>query len=168
MPGSPSPQIDPVSAAVAVFTVFVSPSVATIAGAYSVIFLSAVFGSGWALMRREKKSILNAVGFILLMTGTATLTTVGLAQIINKFADLPSSNILLGPVALFIGGIGHDWPRVVPVLFNFTLEFLMKFKAGSEFKPPVGSEVPQRAKRLDVNSEADERAAEERYAGGDK
>lgn len=131
-----NPQIDPVSAAVAVFTVFVSPAVAHVMGVYSVIFLAAAFGSGWALMRREKKSLLNAVGFIILMTGTATYTTVGIAQLVNKWTALSNGNVLLGPVALLIGGVGHDWPKVIPILFNYALDFFSKFRSSSATSIP--------------------------------
>lgn len=129
------PHIDPVSAAVALLTAFVSPAVAHVMGVYSVIFIGAAFGSGWALMRREKGSLLSAIFFVLLMTGTTTLTTVGIAELLNKYIELTDSNVLLGPVALLIGAVGHDWPRVVPTLFNITVDFLMRLKTGSGYAP---------------------------------
>jgi hypothetical protein len=147
------PHIDPVSAAVALLTAFVSPAIANVMGVYSVIFIGAAFGSGWALMRREKGSLFSAICFVLLMTGTATFTTVGLSQLLNKYIELSDSNLLLGPVALLIGAVGHDWPRVVPVLFNFILDFAMKFRTGSGYTPP---------------QPAPDSETEEHYAGGDR
>lgn len=122
---TPTTQIDPVNAFVTLLAAFLSPALAAIMGAYSVIFISAAFGSGWALMRRGQGTLPGATLFIVLMTGTATLTTVGVAEMANHFLHLSNTNLLLGPVALLIGGVGQDWPKVVPTLFNLAVDFVM-------------------------------------------
>lgn len=141
---NPTTHIDPVSAAVAVFAAFLSPVAAQVMGAYAVIFISAAFGAGWALMRREKSSLWGAIGFILLLTGTATLVTAGVAQLINSWTKLENANLLLAPVALIIGAVGHDWVRVIPILFNFLLNLITLIKAPNSggWKPPAPPAPP--------------------------
>lgn len=123
---SPPPSIDPVSAIVAVLTAFLSPAVAHMMGTYSIIFIAAAFGAGWALMRRESGTLLGAISFVILITGTATLVTAGVTELLNSYLQLGSINFLLAPVALIIGGIGHDWPRVLPWLATYTADFITR------------------------------------------
>lgn len=105
--------LDPVSALIAGFTVFVGPTLATFLGAYSVIIVGAAVGSGIALLRIQELPRFGAIGFVTLMIGLSSLVTTGVAEIINIWARLDSVHWLLAPVSVSIAGIGHDWPRVV-------------------------------------------------------
>ena len=108
------------------------PALAHVIGAYFVIILSASAGAGWALMRRERKGTLSAIGFVALMITTATMTTVGVAEVTNHFLQLQEStqNFLLPVVALLIAGVGQDWVKVVPWLANTIVAIIMAVKGG--------------------------------------
>lgn len=118
--------LDPVSAIIMVLTAFLSPALAHVMGTYSVILVAAAFGAGWALMRREKGPLPGAIGFVVLVTGTSTLVTAGATELLNSYLKLGSTNFLLAPVALLIGGIGQDWPRVLPWFTAKILDHLSK------------------------------------------
>lgn len=130
---TPTPSLDPVAVAAAVFAAWLGPALAHVIGAYFVIIVSAAAGSGWALMRRPRKGTLNALMFVALMMTTSTLTTVGVAQLTNHFLHLSESteNFLLPTVALLISGVGHDWVRVVPWLADTIVQLIMTLKGGS-------------------------------------
>lgn len=130
MPATPTPSLDPVAVAAAVFAAWLGPALAHVIGAYFVIIVSAAAGSGWSLMRRPRKGTLNAIGFIILMMVTSTLTTVGVAQLTNNFLHLSTAteNFLLPTVALLISGIGHDWVRVLPWLADTIVQLIMTLK----------------------------------------
>ena len=129
---SPTPSLDPVAVAAAVFAAWLGPALAHVIGAYFVIIVSAAAGSGWALMRRPRKGTLNALMFVVLMMATSTLTTVGVARLTNHFLHLSESteNFLLPTVALMIGGVGHDWVRVVPWLADTIVQLIITLKGG--------------------------------------
>ena len=128
----PTPSLDPVAVAAAVFAAWLGPALAHVIGAYFVIIMSAAAGSGWALMRRPRKGTLNALMFVALMMTTSTLTTVGVAQITNHFLRLSVSaeNFLLPTVALLISGVGHDWVRVLPWLADTIVQLIVTLKGG--------------------------------------
>ena len=108
---NPTQPIDPVSVFVALLTSSgVGAAVANGLAAYAVIILAASFGAGWALSRREPDKRGNPTLFVALIAGTATMVTAGLAELANKYLGLSSINWLLAPIALVIGGIGHEWP----------------------------------------------------------
>lgn len=109
---TPQP-IDPVSAIVAVMMAFASPAAAYVLGTYSIIFIAASFGAGWALMRRPSSSLVSAIWFVILVAGSSTLLTASVSELINLYLKMGTINYLLAPVALIIGGVGHDWPKVL-------------------------------------------------------
>lgn len=129
---STSPSLDPVAVAAAIFAAWLGPTLAHVIGAYFVIIVSAAAGSGWALMRRPRKGMFNALMFVALMMATSTLTTVGVAQTTNRFLHLSQSteNFLLPTVALLISGVGHDWVRVLPWLADTIVQFVLTLKGG--------------------------------------
>lgn len=133
MPASTTPSLDPVAVAAALFAAWLGPALAHVIGAYFVIIVSAAAGSGWALMRRPRRGTLNALGFVLLMMVTSTLTTVGVAQIANHYLNLSDTaeNFLLPTVSLLISGVGHDWVRVLPWLADTIVQLIMTLKGGS-------------------------------------
>lgn len=149
MQGSSPTSLDPVAVAVAIFAAWLGPTLAQVLGAYFVIIVSAAAGSGWALMRREKKGTINAIGFVTLMMVTSTLTTVGVAQIANHFLNLNQSaeNFLLPTAALLISGVGHDWVRVVPWLADTIVQLITTLKGGGNGYQRPSRDYHQRAVR---------------------
>lgn len=108
----PNNSLDLASFIAAVFTLFVTPQLAHFLGVYSAIFVGAVLGAGFALIRAPEMSRWKAAGYITLMAGAALITTVGIAEVINRWLKLDTINPLLAPLALIIAAVGHDWARV--------------------------------------------------------
>lgn len=105
------PPIDVVTVAIALASAAFGPQVAAIVGPYAVIFLGAVLGGAWSASRRDPEGRGSTIVHMLLMIGLAALITVPLASVASNYAEL-DLKWFLGPVAVVIAGIGHDWPRV--------------------------------------------------------
>lgn len=103
--------IDPVAVAIYALSPMLGEVSARFAGPYAVIILAAAVGAGWSLGRSSKASLGGALGHFALIIGTAVLVTWGVSAVLSHYTGL-DSHWLLAPVALFIGGIGSDWPRV--------------------------------------------------------
>lgn len=136
MATTPPPPLDPVTVAASLFAAWLAPPAAEILGAYFVIIIASFAGAGWALMRKPKKGVVTAVGFVLLLAVTSTLMTVGASELVNHYLHLESHKTLLVPVALLIAGIGHDWPRVVPWLANVIFNLISQARGGGNVTPP--------------------------------
>ena len=106
-------QLDPVSVAIALASVIFGPALAAVIGPYAVIIVSATVGAAWALGRRETDKKSNAVAYFALINGTAVLVTVGISNLVGRWLGHADANWLLAPVAMVIGGVGHDWPAVL-------------------------------------------------------
>ena len=106
-------QLDPVSVAIALASVIFGPALAAVIGPYAVIIVSATVGAAWALGRRETDKKSNAVAYFALINGTAVLVTVGISNLVGRWLGHVDANWLLAPVAMVIGGVGHDWPAVL-------------------------------------------------------
>lgn len=104
--------LDLASFLAAVLAIFVAEPIAHAMGVYAAIIIAAVFGAGLALVRAEAMSRWASVRYLVLMTGIATISTVGVAESINHWVKLDSVNPLLAPVSLVIAAVGHDWARV--------------------------------------------------------
>lgn len=113
-PGQPPPQLDPVSAAVALLAVLFAPPLPEIIGHYAVIIVAAVIGGAWSLGRHQAQGRAAAAIFLLLVSGTAAMLTMGIARLIAQWLPGTDGGVtwLVAPVALLIGGIGHEWPAV--------------------------------------------------------
>lgn len=105
------PPIDVVTVAIAVTTLLFGPAVAEFVGPYSVIFLGAALGGAWSASRREPDSRGSTVLHMALMIGLAVLITVPASSVASRQFGI-ELKWMLGPVAVVIAGIGHDWPRV--------------------------------------------------------
>ena len=108
-----SNHLDPVSVAVVLASTLFGPQLAAIIGPYAVILLGATVGAAWALGRRETDKKSNAVAYFALINGTAVLVTVGISNLVGRWMGHADANWLLAPVAMVIGGVGHDWPAVL-------------------------------------------------------
>lgn len=105
-------QLDPVSVGIAVAGVIFGPALAGIIGPYAVIIISATVGAAWALGRRDPAARLGAAWYFLRLNATAVLVTVGLANLAARWLGVSDHTWLLAPIALIVGGVGDDWPRV--------------------------------------------------------
>lgn len=106
-------KIDPISAATAVASVLFGPELAHYIGPYAVILLGSTTGAGWALGRHPPLgSRTSAVLFFMRLNVLALLLTVPLAAGATALFGTVEQRWLLAPIALLIGGIGNDWPRV--------------------------------------------------------
>ena len=108
-----SNHLDPVSVAVVLASTLFGPQLAAIIGPYAVILLGATVGAAWALGRRETDKKSGAVAYFMLINGTAVLVTVGISNLVGRWLGHEDDNWLLAPVAMVIGGVGHDWPGVL-------------------------------------------------------
>lgn len=105
-------QLDPVSVAIALASVLFGPSLAGVIGPYAVIIISATVGAAWALGRRDPAAKLSAAWYFLRLNATAAIVTVGLAKLTGLWLGIDDHSWLLAPIALVVGGVGDDWPRV--------------------------------------------------------
>lgn len=105
-------QIDPVSAAIALAGVLFGPALAAIIGPYAVIVIAATVGAAWSLGRRDQTMRWGAAWYFLRLNATAVLITVGIATLAAKWLGVTEQNWLLAPVAILVGAVGDDWPRV--------------------------------------------------------
>ena len=104
--------LDPTAAAIAVAGVLFGPALAGIVGPYAVIIVSSTVGASWALGRRPTAPKFGAAWFFLRINMTACLLTVLLARFIGQYIGAEEHSWLLAPTAMFIGGVGDDWPRI--------------------------------------------------------
>jgi len=104
--------LDPVSVAIALASVIFGPAMAAIIGPYAVIIIASTVGAAWALGRREEGARLGAAWYFLRLNATAVLVTVSLAQLAGRYVGGGDQYWLLAPIALLVGCVGDDWPRV--------------------------------------------------------
>lgn len=105
-------QLDPVNVAVAIASVLFGPAIAGVIGPYAVIVMASTVGAAWALGRRDQTARLGAAWYFLRLNATAVILTVGVAKLLGVWIGSEETSWLLAPVALFVGGVGDDWPRL--------------------------------------------------------
>lgn len=131
---NPTP-LEPVSVAVALAGVIFGPALASLIGPYAVIIISATVGAAWALGRRDPAARLGAVWYFLRLNATAVIVTVGLATLAGRWLGINDHSWLLAPIALFVGGVGDDWPKVGQWILLRAARVLERKAAGGEDKP---------------------------------
>lgn len=104
--------LDPVSVAIALASIIFGPALAGVIGPYAVIIISATVGAAWALGRRDPAARLSAAWYFLRLNATAVLITVSLANLAARWIGSDDNHWMLAPIALLVGCIGDDWPRV--------------------------------------------------------
>lgn len=116
-----------------------APSVAAVVGPYIVIVLAAIIGASFALKRREKTARLVAIWYFLRVAGLAVLITVSLAGIVSSYYSSLTERVLITPLALMIGAIGDDWPKLLRAIVGFIFRAVDlargKPKSGEEGSP---------------------------------
>lgn len=108
----PQSSLDPVSVAIALSSVIFGPALAGIVGPYAVIIIASTVGAAWALGRRAPDEKLSAVLYFVRLNMTAMLVTVSAANMAVQWMGIEDGQWMLAPIALLVGCIGDDWPRV--------------------------------------------------------
>lgn len=114
--------LDPVNVTVAVFATLFSPALAAIIGPYAVILVASTVGAAWALGRRDPSAKLSAFYYFLRLNATAAVVTVGLASTLGAWIGHEDPTWMLAPIALIIGGVGDDWPKLLTWLGRLFIE----------------------------------------------
>jgi uncharacterized membrane protein len=130
--------LDPLSVAVLFFTWLLGAQAGAVVGTYSIIFVCALTGAGYALSRREPSTWWAALGFIALVVVATMLTTVPVTVLLLERVPKLAFDIVLPLVALVISGIGHDWGRIFRWGFR---EALAKYRSWRGL-PPADPQQP--------------------------
>jgi hypothetical protein len=105
-------QLEPTNVAIALASVLFGPALAGVIGPYAVILIASTVGAAWALGRRDPSARLGAAGYFLRLNATALLITAGLSAMAGHWLGFEETNWMLAPIALFVGGVGDDWPKI--------------------------------------------------------
>ena len=124
-------QLEPTNVAIALAGVLFGPALAALVGPYAVILIASTVGAAWALGRRDPSARLGAAGYFLRLNATALVVTVGLATMAGKWLGIEETTWMLAPIALVVGGVGDDWPRLGRWLFERAGRVLER-KAGGD------------------------------------
>lgn len=106
------PPIDIVSVCIALATLLFGNDLAQIVGPYAVIIMGAVLGSGLSAARLEPGKGMSTGMHMLTYITLALLLAVPVAFVVERQMGY-AHKWLLGPVAVLVSGIGHDWPALV-------------------------------------------------------
>lgn len=124
--------LDLTAATTAVFALLFGNQMAAYVGPYSVILLGAAVGTAWSLGRRDSVTSNNsAFKYFLLMAATALIFTVPLAEWLGARIGSNDAQYLFAPVAMLIGGVGADWPKLLHWVGGRAMRIIER-KAGVE------------------------------------
>jgi hypothetical protein len=108
-----STKIDPITVATAFASALFGAELAQFVGPYAVILLASTMGAGWALGRSPAMpSKWEALWYFGRLNTLALLITVPLAMLVAWSFSMDDPSWLLAPIAIFVGGVGNDWPQV--------------------------------------------------------
>lgn len=110
---SSTPQVDPISAAIALAAIVFAPDVAHFVGPYLVIVFGSTIGASFALAARPKSTNTNALLFFFRVNGLAVLLTYSISAAINISYPLGDLRTWFGIVAFLIGFVGDRWPTLL-------------------------------------------------------
>jgi hypothetical protein len=110
-----------------------APSVAAVVGPYIMIVLASVVGASFATKRREKTTRTAALFYFLRVAGLAVLVTVSIASVASSYYDNLTERVLITPIALIVGAIGDDWPKLLQKIVRviFSAVDLVRGKGGT-------------------------------------
>ena len=106
------PPLDPSSVASALIGALIGAELASYVGPYAVIAAGGAAGACFALSRMPPSGRAFAYSFVAAMTALSLMLTASIAEMIHYAFPGIDVRWLLVPVALIVGGIGHDWPNV--------------------------------------------------------
>lgn len=109
----PPPSLDFAAAVTAAFAFIFGPAMAAYVGPYTVIIIGAVVGATWSLGRRPVTTKPEAIRYFLLIVFTALICTVPISEWVGAYMGIEDTRRIFAIVAMLIGGIGGDWPKIV-------------------------------------------------------
>lgn len=105
--------LDPVGVVIALVAVVLSPDLAAVIGPYTVIIIASTIGAAWSLGGKPPMDKWSALGYFVMLAGTACMITVAATLGLAKLLGLTDAvHWLIAPVALLIGGVGDNWPAI--------------------------------------------------------
>ncbi|OUL98536.1 hypothetical protein [Variovorax sp. JS1663] len=107
------PVVDIVGLFVFIAAILFSHEVAAVVGPYMVIVIASTIGASFALARRDRTTRTAAIWFFTRVVGLAVLLTVGFAAIASAYRPDLSPRVTVAPIALMVGFIGDDWPKLL-------------------------------------------------------
>lgn len=123
----------PITDALGLFTIFAawifSPQIAVVMGPYMLIITVSVLGASLSLARRPTTSRLSALRYFVVTVGIAITFTVGISSLVASYHENLTERVLLAPVAMAIGLIGHDWPRLGKAIVAGIFRLIDNFRA---------------------------------------
>jgi len=100
-------------------------------GPYAVIVWAAFAGAMWPLSKRNTPSRIEGAWFVLRVVFLATIITTPLAIFAETQFKVPSQHAL-GLVALAVGAIGDDWPRIFKAIGRMVAQRVNPTSKGDE------------------------------------
>jgi hypothetical protein len=128
------PPLDIVTAAIALAGLVFAPAVAHAVGPYAVILLGAILGAAISAGLRPPDSRIGGATHMLIWVGLTVVLTVPASMVAVNYMPHVEVRWLLGPMAILIAGIGHQWPDVVRWGLSLAKRFAERFieKRGAE------------------------------------
>ncbi|WP_114968552.1 hypothetical protein [Rhodoferax ferrireducens] len=121
---------DFISLSIFIAALIFSQEAAAIVGPYVAIIAAASIGASFALARRDKATRTGAAVFFARVVGLAVLLTVVLAQIASAYYPAIHERLMLIPIALLVGFIGDEWPRLLDKVLAKLLGLIDFFRKG--------------------------------------
>lgn len=106
-------QLDIIAVLTALAGVMFTPAAAAIVGPYAAIVIAAMTGAAFGLSRRGPSSRWEAIKFQGRAIFMAILLTVTICNLLETYVFQREVKWFLVPVALGIGWMGDDWPKVL-------------------------------------------------------
>lgn len=108
-----APQIDPITATIALAAVVFAPEVAHFVGPYLVILFASTIGASFSLAARPQSTRTSAALFFFRVNGLAVLLTYSVSAAVNARYPLGDLRNWFAIVAFIIGFIGDRWSTIL-------------------------------------------------------
>lgn len=124
--------LNPVEAIVTVLALAMSPAAASVIGPYAAIILASTAGASWSVGRRDPSIRTSAVWFFFRINLTAFAFAAGAAVVAEQWLGPDTRQWTVAPIALIIGAVGDNWPKVIGKIFHVVLRAFGKKIAGED------------------------------------
>ena len=112
-PVTPPISLDPVDVARLIAGIFLNPTLASIIGPYSMIFLAAVGGAAAKLSNKPASGRLAAFRFMAIATLMSVLFTVPAANLVARWSEDWNAQLFFLPAAVLLGYAGDKWKQLL-------------------------------------------------------
>lgn len=129
----PTPQVtlNPIDGIIAGLALVMSPAAAAVIGPFAAIIMASTAGAAWSVGRRNSEKSGSAVWFFLKLNAAAFIFAAGAALIAERWLGPDTRHWTVAPIALLIGAVGDDWPKVFSKTYGVILRAFGKKIAGS-------------------------------------